>query len=83
VHLGEHFTLWPRVSGGFYHVWGGGQSTTSVSVGAFAPLLWHPFDHFFLGLGPAAYWSFDGPRLGDLQQSQRQLNVRSVFGGYF
>jgi hypothetical protein len=32
---------------------GGGQASThSLTVGAYAPVLFHPASHFFIGLGP-------------------------------
>ena len=60
--LGDHFSFWPRVAvlvddtTASASAASGGASTSggifAFDVQVFAPLLWHPRPHFFLGLGP-------------------------------
>jgi hypothetical protein len=51
--LNDHFSLWPTASITYGETWfGAGSHAQGVSVGGYAPLLYHPAAHFFVGLGP-------------------------------
>jgi hypothetical protein len=54
-------------------------STNVFSIGVYAPLLWHPTSHFFLGLGPDLSTELthdpDGNRL-------TQYGIQSTVGGW-
>lgn len=51
--LGEHFSLWPSVNAAFGETWYAPDAhNQGISVGASAPLLYHPVAHIFLGFGP-------------------------------
>jgi len=52
LRLGDRFSLWPRVAVLFSDVSSSAASAVTFDVQVFAPLLWHPVAHFFLGLGP-------------------------------
>ena len=79
IGLGK-ISIWPRVGFSLLNIDVNDQGRTYFAVSAFAPLLFHPVDHFFLGLGPEfnydVYASDDAPQETD-------LGVTSVVGGYF
>lgn len=52
------------------------ESNTSVQLNLFAPFLYHPVDHFFLGLGPA----LDQDLSGDAKATT--IAVRLTLGGW-
>jgi hypothetical protein len=52
VSIEEHWSFWPVVYGAYEAVWDGGASAPTISLGAYAPVLFHPVPHFFFGLGP-------------------------------
>ncbi|HYJ09477.1 MAG TPA: hypothetical protein VEX18_10720 [Polyangiaceae bacterium] len=91
VPLAEHFSFWPHASAGLTNYWfdsgdqpsAGPDSMLDLGVGVAAPVLWHPAPHFFLGLGPAAFAHYSGPRLGSLKHGFTALGVTSAVGGYF
>jgi hypothetical protein len=65
--------LWQRVSGG-----GISQTSHSISLQGFAPLLFIPAPHFFLGFGPFLSWNVEGAGSGNFA-----LGLNSQIGGYF
>lgn len=76
----EKLSFWPKVSAGFVYnrvsSFEFGTDGTYFQIGAFAPVLFHPASHFFVGLGPHL-----DILLGS--GSGFSLGVRSVVGGYF
>lgn len=52
-------------------------SATNIAVNLFAPVMFHPVEHFFLGLGPA----LDTDVSGDVRATT--LAIRLTIGGYF
>jgi len=51
--LAENIGFWPSARFSvLHHPHGPNESGTSTAFGVFAPFLWHPVPHFFLGLGP-------------------------------
>ncbi len=86
--LGQHFSLWPRLSTSVSKSWYeatdiGPVNAVGMSFGALAPVLWHPADHFFLGLGPGISWQFQGDRVATLEYSSDTFMLISTLGGYF
>jgi hypothetical protein len=88
IPLAPMFSLFPRAGFTFTHVTSSaGSGSLSVSRSAnylglflFAPFLFHPVPHFFIGLGP----SLSGPIAGG-ESSSRHLTIalESTVGGYF
>jgi hypothetical protein len=52
VSIDDHWSFWPAVYGVYEAVWDGGASAPTLSLGAYAPVLFHPAPHLFFGLGP-------------------------------
>lgn len=52
VPIGDHCSFWPSVYGAYNDSWSSSLDDRSVTVGAYAPLLYHPVPHFFVGIGP-------------------------------
>jgi hypothetical protein len=58
--LTDKFTFWPTAGVyGAYHS-GNGSSFSTASVEVYAPFLYHPVEHFFLGVGPFLGDQFHG-----------------------
>ncbi|MFP2901683.1 hypothetical protein [Corallococcus sp. 4LFB] len=76
----EMISFWPKVSAGFVYnkttSFRFGADGTFFQLGAYAPVLVHPAEHFFVGLGP----NLD-ILVGD--SSGISFGARSVVGGYF
>jgi len=63
IPFGDRFSLWPRIAflfsdasappiSGAFGSSAPAYSVTTFDIQLFAPLLWHPSAHFFVGLGP-------------------------------
>lgn len=82
--LSERLSLWPKLgfslaSTSFEDDTIAGddeESNTSVQLNLFAPLMFHPVQHFFLGLGPA----LDQDLSGDAKATT--IAVRLTLGGW-
>jgi hypothetical protein len=74
--INDNLTFWPV---GAIEI-EGGSGPTNLAFVAYAPLLWHPVQHFFVGLGPFLEPSvpFSGP--GGTVTS---FGVQSTVGGWF
>lgn len=87
--LGKYLSLWPRVGADLGKTWYdsgplyGEHSSVDLSVGAQVPVLWHPADHFFVGLGPGISWQLYGERLAALEYSSNAVSLMSTVGGFF
>ena len=84
--LADTLSLWPRIGIGYSHGSSGGSTPTAsyaVPLVAFAPLLWHPSRHFFLGAGPI----FTTPlveRSGGVDQPKTtDVGIQADLGGCF
>jgi hypothetical protein len=61
--LAERFSLWPKIGFSFAStsqetddvgpIEGEDETSTSIQLNLFAPFMFHPVEHFFLGFGPA------------------------------
>ena len=91
IPLSSRLSLWPKVGFSFAStsqtqddvaIPGGGtieandESNTSVQLNLFAPFMFHPVEHFFIGLGPA----FDLDLGGDNKATT--IAVRLTLGGW-
>lgn len=76
----EKISIWPKISAGIVYnkttTFVFGPDGTFFQLGGFAPVLYHPASHFFVGLGPNV-----DILLGD--SSGISFGVRSIVGGYF
>lgn len=54
LKLTDTITFWPKLFFGYQTLSGSNNSgsANSTEIGIFAPFLWHPAPHFFLGIGP-------------------------------
>lgn len=91
IPLSERLSLWPKVGFSFastsqdqddVELPGGqtievdGESNTSLQLNLFAPFMFHPVEHFFIGVGPA----FDLDLSGDNKATT--IAVRLTLGGW-
>lgn len=82
--LAERLSLWPKLGFSLAStsfdddaiVGDEDESNTSVQLNLFAPLMFHPVQHFFLGLGPA----LDQDLSGDAKATT--VAVRLTLGGW-
>jgi hypothetical protein len=84
IPLAPMFSLYPRAGFSFTHVSnsGGGISDSSNLFGLFlfAPFLFHPVPHFFIGFGPSLSGDIAG---GHPSQHFLTFGLESTVGGYF
>lgn len=91
IPLSERFSVWPKLGFSFAStseetedvtVPGGGtvegqdETNTSLQLNLFAPFMFHPVQHFFLGFGPA----FDLDLTGDSKATT--IAARLTLGGW-
>lgn len=89
--FGERWSVWPKLGFSFAStsqktddttlptgevVEGRDETSTSLQLNIFAPLMFHPVEHFFLGLGPA----FDLDLTGDNKATT--IAARLTLGGW-
>jgi hypothetical protein len=86
----ENFSVWPRAYFLFEALsTSSGAGASSVgTLGLFAPVLWHPIPHFFIGLGPFAQTdllSKVAPPGGSSTTGSKttEYGVLSTIGGWF
>lgn len=87
IPLNERFSLWPKLGFSFAStsqstddvagVDGDDETSTSVQLNLFAPFMFHPVEHFFIGFGPA----FDLDLSGDNKATT--IAARLTLGGWF
>jgi hypothetical protein len=91
IPFSESFSFWPKIGFSFAStsqeeedvetpdgevIPGDDESSTSLQLNLFAPVMFHPVQHFFLGLGPA----FDLDLTGD--EKATTIGVRLALGGW-
>jgi opacity protein-like surface antigen len=91
IPLNDMFSIWPHLGIGYEHVSvdfnGGSGSGYRVPLIVTVPVLWHPADHFFLGVGPtlttelANSITVNGQSMD--QQKTTDVGLTAVLGGYF
>lgn len=81
INLSSQFSFWPKAGLSFNHtstsVGPIDGSNSELAINLFAPFLFHPVEHFFLGFGP----NFDVDLTGNAKQTV--LGARLVIGGHF
>ena len=75
LSFSDKFGIWPQAGIGFRHLSMGGGSDTAAQMKLSAPFMFHPADHFFLGLGPDFTTGF--------KDGTNNLGFNFVIGGYF
>ncbi|HXU80560.1 MAG TPA: hypothetical protein VN914_04145, partial [Polyangia bacterium] len=84
IPLAPMFSFWPKAGFGFLHVGtstpAGSASANYLSLFLYAPFLFHPVPHFFIGFGPSLSGNVAG---GDSSQHFLTFSLSSVVGGYF
>ncbi|HET6283280.1 MAG TPA: hypothetical protein VFH73_20150 [Polyangia bacterium] len=87
LRLTEMLSLWARLSLGYAH--------TSFSLGSmsfsgyeiplqiFAPILFHPVQHFFIGVGPIFSFQLANKVEGMSADKQTNIGLQSTIGGYW
>ncbi len=92
--LTENISLWPRLAFQYRIVNLSRDNpppatgTTDVSgnkmtVGVDAPILFHPAEHFFIGLGPYFEMDLSSKIEGDDADKDTAFGLKSVVGGWF
>ena len=61
----------------------GDSSGNRLQLQVFAPLLWHPASHFFIGVGPAFATDLVNKFEGMNQPKQTSFGLLSTIGGYW
>jgi hypothetical protein len=79
IGLGK-LSIWPRAGIGFAYADANDQSVQSLTLNLFAPINYHPVDHFYIGLGPALDLDL---YVSDDLAKETSFGVVSVVGGYF
>jgi hypothetical protein len=81
IPLTPMFSLFPRVVLSYTHTSGTGfDSTNLLGLFLFAPFLFHPVPHFFIGFGPSIGGNFAG---GESGNRFVVFTLESTVGGYF
>jgi len=82
--LAAMFSLYPRLGFSYEHFTRSAgsvsQSKNLLGVSAYAPFLFHPVQHFFIGLGPRLSGNIAG---GDAFDRFLVIELLSTVGGYF
>lgn len=87
IVLTNVFTLW--INGGLLYFRDSYDAGTADASGnrfqlqVFAPFLWHPASHFFIGVGPAFATDLVNSFEGDDQPKQTSFGLLSTIGGYW
>jgi hypothetical protein len=91
LYLAPMFSIWPQLQIGYIH--GSGSymnvdvSTSQVPLLISVPVLWHPIEHFFVGLAPTfrTELSSSASVMGTSmdQSKQTDIGITAVIGGYF
>lgn len=93
IALGESFSFWPKVYFAYATISASnnGGSEEVSSLGLFAPFLYHPVRHFYLGLGPnvatqlgnSSSTSGGNVTTTTYNDKATSLGIMATFGGYF
>lgn len=86
--LTDTLSLWPRVGFSYEHISAGGSNAAdvsgySLSLTVFAPLLWHPTQHFFVGGGVIVATELVSKINGASTSKLTDVGIEGVLGGYF
>jgi len=86
--LNDSLSLWPRVGVTYTHIGlsGGGAPDASahkMNLIFFAPVLWHPAHHFFVGAGPVMTTDLVNKFEGTDTGKTTAIGIAGLLGGYF
>lgn len=82
VPLQPMFSVYPRAGLSFLrNTMGSGYNL--LSLNAYAPFLFHPVPHFFIGLGPVLSWDIAGGSVGGGNIRTVNFGLLSTVGGWF
>jgi hypothetical protein len=85
--LADAISLWPRLSLSYVNMsfssGGSDASGYSIPLDIFAPVLWHPAAHFFIGVGPVFSTELVNKVEGESQDKTTSFGLQSTVGGYF
>ena len=62
---------------------GGDASGYTITLDLFAPFLWHPAQHFFVGGGPVVATDLISKQSGQNAPKETAVGLQAVLGGYF
>ncbi len=89
LHLTDNISVWPKLFFGYAStsVSNNGPTYSVGDIGVFVPFLYHPVQHFFVGLGP----NFSTQVISSVSQNGKSsdgnkataFGIMATFGGYF
>jgi hypothetical protein len=89
VAITDSLSIWPKLYFAFATVpagSGGGQGATQSSIGVFAPFVFAPVPHFFVGIGPNFSTQLSnsgfGPITGTSGSKVTQVGIQATVGGW-
>lgn len=87
VVLTDAFSLWPRLSLSYEHLSFSGSGVSAsgyvIPLSIFVPVLWHPAQHFFVGLGPVFATNLISKVEGNDASKTTDIGIQATLGGYF
>jgi len=87
IHLTPVLSVWAQGALGYEHTSTSAGNTSAsgyaIPFGIFVPFLYHPTEHFFLGLGPSLTTQLANSVEGMSQSKLTSIGLQSVVGGYF
>jgi hypothetical protein len=91
IRLSDSVTFWPKAFLSLITAaTSGGGGATSGTLGVYAPFLWHPVPHFYMGLGPNLStmlfeneWPGGGGPGTSVSSKPTTFGVMATFGGWF
>jgi hypothetical protein len=87
--LSDTVSFWPKVYFGYatYSTSNNGPSGNESAIGVYAPFLFHPVPHFFIGIGPNASTQLSNSEsLGGMNSDLAkvtQIGLQATLGGWF
>ncbi|MEO7667708.1 MAG: hypothetical protein ABI560_04370 [Myxococcales bacterium] len=87
INIGSAASLWIRIGLGYEHqsiaIGSVDRSGWAIPLTLYAPFLWHPVPHFFLGAGPFLSTDLVAKVDGNNDSKRTDIGLSSTVGGYF
>lgn len=87
INIGSAASLWIRLSLTYSHLsyadTNRNGSGWAIPLELYAPFLWHPVPHFFIGAGPFLRTDLVAKFRGDDISKRTDIGLSSTLGGYF